>query len=168
MQIVHTDLTDLPFVCWLFDEAIIYQKRKGYPVWIGYDMTVLQNDIADFRQYKLMIEEEIACIFSVCYEDEMVWGERDNNNAIYLHRIVINPAFKGRRLVGVIVNWALTHAQEQGRPLLRMDTWGNNENIIAYYQTFGFYIVDYYQMPDTADIPIQQRGNRVVLLERHV
>jgi hypothetical protein len=41
-HIVNTTKEDLAFICTLFDDAIAYQKRKGFPVWNGYDKQVLQ------------------------------------------------------------------------------------------------------------------------------
>ena len=37
--------------------------------------------------------------------------------------------------------------------------------MIKYYQSFGFKTVDYYLIPDRENIPIQSRGNQVILLE---
>ena len=35
--IINTTIDDLDFVYKLFDDAILYQKSKGYAVWNGYD-----------------------------------------------------------------------------------------------------------------------------------
>ena len=163
--IVNTQQEDLPFIYWLFDEAIAYQKRNNYPVWPDYDKEVLAKDIAEQRQFKVLIGDKIGGIFSVCYTDELVWRERENGQAIYLHRIVVNPKMKGQKLFGKVLDWAKHHALEKNRRLIRMDTWADNPTIIAYYQRFGFKIVDYYTTPDSEELPIQQRGNRIVLLE---
>jgi len=166
-SIVNTVPNDIDFICSLFDAAIEYQKKNGYPVWKVYDKALLQKEIKEKRQYKILIADEIACVFSVCYEDKMVWRERDNGDAIYLHRIVVNPKYKGRQLFGNILQWSQQHILKINRPHLRMDTWADNPNIIQYYQNFRFKIVDYYTTPDDEALPIQQRENDVVLLEYH-
>jgi hypothetical protein len=43
-KIVNTIKSDLPFICWMFDEAIVYQKLKEYPIWNGYDVAVLGSN----------------------------------------------------------------------------------------------------------------------------
>ena len=63
-NIVNTEIKDLYFIYSLFDEAISYQKRKGYPVWVGYDKEVLKNDIENKLQHKILIDNKIARIFS--------------------------------------------------------------------------------------------------------
>ena len=165
LKIINTQPSDLPFIYYLFDEAIAYQKRKGYPVWPDYDKSVLQNDIKINQQYKIIEGEKIACIFSICFEDKIVWRERDNSDAIYLHRIVTNPIFKGQQLFGKILEWSKEYVAAKKIPFIRMDTWADNPPLVNYYQKYGFKIVDYFTTPDSDELPIQQRGNRVVLLE---
>ena len=164
-RIVNTQPSDLPFIYWLYDEAIAYQKRNGYPTWPDYDKDVLRQDIAQQLQFKVLNDGSIHGIFSICYADEMVWRERENGQAFYLHRIVVNPKQKGKRLFGRVLNWARQRAQEKQRSAIRMDTWANNPTIIAYYQNFGFKIVGYYTTPDSEALPVQQRSNDIVLLE---
>ncbi|MEM8907944.1 MAG: GNAT family N-acetyltransferase, partial [Bacteroidota bacterium] len=75
--IVPTQVSDLPFIYWMFDQAIAYQRRKRYPVWEAYDQEVLQADIAAGQQFKIMEGTTLACIFSICYRDSVVWREKD-------------------------------------------------------------------------------------------
>lgn len=161
----NTQPSDLNFIYHLFDEAIVYQKKRGYPVWPAYDKEVLVRDIAEQNQFKIVIDSKIVCIFSICYSDKIVWREQDKGNAIYLHRIVVNPTSKGLRHFGKILDWTKLQARIQGLSFIRMDTWANNPTIINYYRSFGFEIVDSFVTPNHEDLPIQQRGNAIVLLE---
>ena len=163
--IINTQPSDLPFIYKLFDEAIAYQKRNGYPVWPDYDKDVLRQDIAQQLQYKVLTDDRMHGVFSIGYTDKMVWRERENGQALYLHRIVVNPKMKGQKLFGKILDWARQHAQEKQLQSIRMDTWADNPTIIDYYRSFGFSIVDYYTTPNSEALPVQQRGNDVVLLE---
>ena len=168
-KIVNTSTSDLLFIYQMFDDAIAYQRAKSFPVWESYDKDVLKKDIAEKRQFKLIDDTgEIACIFTICFDDKITWRERDQNNAIYLHRIVVNKKFKGQRLVGQILEWAVSYVKENNIPFIRMDTWADNPTIIDYYLSFGFSVVEYFTNPDTEELPIQQRGNRVILLEYKV
>ena len=166
-EIVNTQPSDRPFIYWLFDGAIAYQKKYKYPVWAD-DKDVLQQDIEDQRQYKVLTGDGMAGIFTVYYTDPIVWRERDRGDAIYLHRIVVNPNFKGQQLFGKVLNWAKQRTAEQKLRYIRMDTWADNPTIIAYYQRFGFNSIDYYTTPESEELPVQQRGNDIVLLEYEV
>ena len=164
-HIENTVEADNPLIYHLFEEAIAYQKRKGYPVWRGYDKEVLAKDRLEQRQFKIVINQEIACIFSICYEDPLIWQERDQDDAIYLHRIVVNPKYKGQQQFGKIMAWAIQHAREKNRAYLRMDTWDDNPPLVDYYKKFDFIIIDYFTTPDTEELPPHHRGNPVVLME---
>ncbi|MEO1258988.1 MAG: GNAT family N-acetyltransferase [Bacteroidota bacterium] len=168
-RIINTEISDLPFIYSMFDDAIVYQRRNNFPVWENYDKDILNVDIGEKRQFKLVDPAgEIACIFTICFDDKITWRERDQGNAVYLHRIVVNKKFKGQRLVGQILEWSVNYVKEKNIPFVRMDTWADNPTIIAYYQSFGFAIVEYFTNPDTDELPVQARGNRVVLLEYKV
>ena len=163
--IINTEKSDLDFIYHLFDEAIVYQKKNNFPVWPDYDKEVLKNDIENKLQYKIIMDGNIACIFTICFADKIVWREKDKGNVIYLHRIVVNPNYKGQQQFGKIMEWALKYTKEKELRFIRMDTWADNPTLIDYYLSFGFNIVGYFTTPDSDEVPIQQRGNDVVLLE---
>jgi GNAT superfamily N-acetyltransferase len=89
-------------------------------------------------------------------------------DAIYLHRIVVNPLFKGRRLFGTVLEWATRCAHGQGLSFIRMDTWANNPRIIDYYRSFGFHFVEFYTTPDSPALPSHNRNLGLALLEMKV
>ena len=63
-------------------------------MWKGYDKNVLQREVHQKLQHKIVIDNEIALVFIAIYTDKFLWRERDNDDAVYLHRIVINPNFR--------------------------------------------------------------------------
>lgn len=163
--IIPTEKADLPYIYRLFEEAIVYQKRNGYPVWRGYDKAVLTSEMDDKRQYKLVHHGEITYAFSLCYSDPVIWREKERGDAVYLHRMVVNPKFKGQKRFGKILAWLQEHAANKKLWFIRMDTWADNPSLIAYYQSFGFAVVGYCKTPDSEALPLQQQNNEVVLLE---
>ena len=164
-DIISTQPEDLNEIISYFYAAIEYQKKNNFPVWPDFDKGLLKQDILDRVQYKIMIHNEIGCVFTICDSDPIIWREKNDDNAIYLHRIVVNPKHKGNRFFGYVKDWAIDYARTNHIPHIRFDTWADNPTIIDYYRDFGFKIVDYYTTPDTEDLPIQQRGNDVVLFE---
>ncbi len=164
-KIENTAQNDLAFIYRLFEVAIAYQERKNYPVWKGYDKKVLQTDIENKLQYKILVADEIACIFSVCYSDPIIWREKDKGDAIYLHRIVVNQNYKRQRQFDKILCWVVDYAKQKKLNFIRMDTWADNPGILAYYQSFGFKLLENYNTPDTEELPKQQRNLSLALLE---
>src|SRR6478735_1193796 len=97
-QITNTEMSDLEQIFKLFEHSILYQEKKGYPVWKDYDKNAIIRDIENKNQYKIVVDSSIAIVFSVCYTDKVIWRELDKGDSIYLHRIVVNPEFKGQKL----------------------------------------------------------------------
>jgi ribosomal protein S18 acetylase RimI-like enzyme len=165
VEIINTTTEDLEFIYHLFDEAINYQKRKGFPIWNGYDKIVLQTDVANKLQFKIVTNNTIACVFSICFSDSIIWRTKEQCDALYLHRIVVNPNFKGQQQFKHILEWAKIFAINKGLKFVRLDTWGHNENILNYYKQFGFSIVENYTTPNSQELPVQHRNLLLALLE---
>ena len=166
--IVKAEEKDLDAICLLFEEAISFQKMNNYIGWNNYDRAYLQTDIDNGLLFKIINEEDIICIFSICYRDELIWREMENGDALYLHRIVLNRRFKGGKVFMKVLDWAVDHAREKYLACIRMDTWATNEKIIGYYKGYGFAFIENYTTPDTENLPIQHRNLNVALLELHV
>ena len=68
-------------------------------------------EIKNKSQWKLEINEQVACIWATTLKDELIWGE-DNEPSLYIHRIASNPSFRGHRLVGKILDWSNKYCNE--------------------------------------------------------
>lgn len=163
--ILNTTLDDLPIIHHLFEQSISYQEKHGYPAWKHYDRNAIARDIENGHQFKVVINDIIAAVFSVAYRDKIIWRDRDKGDSIYLHRIVSNPEFKGQRLFGIILDWTIDHVKSAGIRSIRMDTWADNPTIISYYKTFGFDFVENFTTPDTVELPTHNRNLALTLLE---
>ncbi len=165
VEIVNTVASDLDEIYKFFEQSILYQEKNGYPSWRNYDKNALVRDIEDKNQYKGVIDSKIAIVFSVRYSDKIIWREMDKGNSIYLHRIVVNPEFKGKKLFGSIVEWTKEHSKQKGLDSIRMDTWAANPTIIEYYKKFGFTVIENYTTPDSEELPVHNRKLALTLLE---
>jgi len=164
-RIENTIKSDLPVIHTFFEHSVAYQEARGYPTWRNYDKQAIIKDIVDGNQYKIVAATAIAMVFSVCYKDPIIWRERETGESMYLHRIVVNPEFKGQRLFGVILKWSIAHCLQKGLKNIRMDTWAQNPNIIDYYKGFGFKPIENYVTPDVAELPVHNRKLALTLLE---
>lgn len=165
ISVVHTQITDLPQIFELFEHSIHYQEKNGYPVWRNYDKQAIVKDIETGNQYKVVVDSTIAIVFSARYTDKIIWRSLDTGNSMYLHRIVVNPAFKGHRLFGIILNWAIEHSTQKKLSSIRMDTWAANPTIIDYYKSFGFRVIENFTTPDSEELPVHNRNLALTLLE---
>ena len=134
--------------------ATDYQKIK-FPLnqWPEFDTKLITTEVVENRQYKLCIENKIACIWAVTYSDPQIWEDLDNDSSIYIHRIATNPAFRGNNFVQRIVDWAKDHASVHNKRFIRMDTCGKNEPLINHYKNCGFDFLGMKRLKNTTALP---------------
>jgi ribosomal protein S18 acetylase RimI-like enzyme len=154
MQITRSELSDIHSIFRLFCDAIEYQRQHGFELWPLFDRKMIETEIEEGRHWKIIINDEIACVFSVLYSDPLIWKELDKNNAVYLHRIATSKNHKGKSLITLVRDWAIEHARQSGRHFVRMDTWGNNANMRDYYIRHGFtFLKQQYLDQENGEIP---------------
>ncbi len=168
MEIINTNTNDLEIIFKLFDRAVEYQKKKGYELWPEFSRTLIETEIKEKRHFKIIENHVIICIFSVMYNDPVIWGEKDKEDAIYLHRITINPLHKGKKIMCVIKEWATQHAKQESKKFIRMDTWGNNKTLCDYYISCGFNYIGQQYLSKTEVVPNHYGGNVLSLFENGV
>lgn len=165
IKVINTTKEDIGAILWLFEQAIELQGKNGYRVWDGIDKIALQKEIQEGLQYKIIKQDDILCIFSIQYRDPLIWRARDQGDAIYLHRIVVNPKFRGQKQFQRVLDWAQQFSRQNNFKFIRMDTWADNFKIIDYYQSFGFEFIENYETPDALELPAQNRNLNVALLQ---
>ena len=122
-KIVPSTITDLDIIFSLFNHAIHYQKRNGFDIWPQFRTQLVETEILENRHWKILDGNTIVCVFSVLYNDPIIWKDKDSDPSIYLHRIAVNPLFKGKGIMMVIKQWTIEHAKEKKKKYVRMDTW---------------------------------------------
>lgn len=165
IRIINTLPEDLHLVYWLFEQAILYQRQHGYPAWKGYEKNALCAEVEQLLQYKVVQSHHVLAIFSISYSDPATWGQWDTGQALFLHRIITHPEFKGRRIFEKVREWAMATAREKGLRYIRIDTWTDNPAIIAFYEAYGFRVVAAHTSADSPDLPAQNRNLRVTLMQ---
>lgn len=165
MPILNSTLHDLNTIFKLYDEAIAFQKTVSDKQWQGFERSLVETEIREKRQWKIVVDGEIACIFAITFNDPLIWHERDSDPSIYIHRIVTNPAFRGGAFVKEIVKWAREYAAGLGKKFVRMDTWGDNEKLKEYYVKCGFDYLGLTVMENTEGLPKHYEGLSLSLFQ---
>jgi GNAT superfamily N-acetyltransferase len=138
MIILQSNLQDLPTILSLYESAIAHQKKVFTKYWQPFDPKLIEREIQEKRQWKMVVDNEIACIFAITYNDPAIWKEKDADPSIYLHRIVTHPSHRGKFFVKDIIQWARLFCKQEGKRFIRMDTFGDNDKLIQYYVSCGF------------------------------
>ncbi|MGA9651963.1 MULTISPECIES: GNAT family N-acetyltransferase [Pedobacter] len=164
IQVINSQISDIETIFQFYDMAIAHQKKVFNKHWQGFSRSLVETEIAENRQYKILVNGEVACIFAVTFEDKLIWGDQDVDS-IYIHRIVTHPEFRGYSFVKEIIKWAKAFAPLNGIKYIRMDTWADNEKLLAYYTGCGFDYVGVVTMQETEGLPKHYEGISLSLFE---
>lgn len=160
---------DLQPIFQLYAQAQAHQQKIGtVVVWPNFDPAMVRKEISDNHQWKLLIGGQIACVWATTFSDEQIWEERNQDAAVYIHRIATNPDFRGQNFVKQIVDWAKAYAKAQQKEYVRLDTLGNNTRLIEHYTRAGFDFLGMFEMKDTIGLPTHYHGAPVCLFELKV
>lgn len=138
MQIILSEDKDIPEIFERYQEAITYQKSVCNNPWKGFETSLILQEIAEQRHYIIKDENVIACTFVLAFDDELIWKEANKDKAVYIHRIAVNPIYRGKGFVKMIIDWAKENATRWEIDYIRLDTESGNEKINKHYLNCGF------------------------------
>lgn len=158
MQIANSNISDIEEIFKLYELATNFQKsKKEVVVWPAFERALVETEIAENRQWKLLINGEVACVWAITFSDEQIWEKRNQDRAIYIHRIATNPNFRGQGFVQKIVDWAKVYAPSVDKKFIRLDTMGNNVGLIELYKKAGFDFLGFFKLKNTDKLPEHYR-----------
>lgn len=168
MEIRNSTITDIDEIFRMYKMATDLQKTKYIVVWPEFERTLIETEISENRQWKISMDGKVACVWATTFTDPLIWEERNNDPAIYIHRIATHPDFRGKNLVLEIVKWAKKYAKENNKKFIRMDTVGENEKLINHYKNCGFNFLGLFKLKNTKGLPQHYDNATVSLFELNV
>jgi len=164
IQVLNSQIPDIDTIFEFYDMAVAHQKKVFNKHWQGFSRGLIETEVEEHRQFKILVDGVVACIFAVTFDDKLIWGDRDKDS-IYIHRIVTHPEFRGYAFVKEIIKWAREFASGRGIKFIRMDTWADNEKLLDYYTGCGFDYVGVVTMEKTEGLPKHYEGISLSLFE---
>ncbi|MCW3465756.1 GNAT family N-acetyltransferase [Chitinophaga nivalis] len=168
MQFLKSTPEDISVIMELYEAATAYQHLYTDRVWKGFDPAMIEREIAEGRQWKIVIDQQVACVFLITESDPYIWLEMNADPAVYIHRISTNPAFRGNSFVKHIINWAKEFAREQNKLFIRVDTGCPNPKLEDYYLRCGFTPKGITHVGETDTLPKHYQNNDYALFEMKV
>jgi ribosomal protein S18 acetylase RimI-like enzyme len=153
MIIQNSTFSDIDEIFRLYAIATNFQKSKFFVHWPEFKHELIETEITQNHQWKMTIDGRIACIWATTFNDFQIWGERDRDASLYIHRIATNPDFRGNDFVAQIVAWAEQYARENDKSYIRMDTIGENMGLIEHYKKCGFEYLGYHKLDSIEGLP---------------
>ena len=166
MTISNSNLDDIPEIFRLYKLATDYQKA-AFPgnVWPEFDKDFIVSEVIENRQFKIVIDNQIACIWAITFYDAQIWEEKENNDAIYLHRIATNPEFRGKNFVQLIADWSKDFGKKENRKFIKMVTCGQNDRLINHYKSCGFQFLGMKKLKDSSGLQEHYQNAEVCFFE---
>lgn len=168
MSISNSVSHDVEMIMNLYEQARAYQRPRYHVVWPYFEEELIIREIAEGKQWKMIIDQEVACVWATAYADPEIWEDRDADPAVYIHRIATNPKFSGQRFVEKIVEWAEVHAMGKNKLYIRLDTVGENQKLINHYTRCGFEYLGMFKPKDLSRLPAHYHNAEVALFERKI
>ncbi|NIG54554.1 GNAT family N-acetyltransferase [Chitinophaga sp. Cy-1792] len=168
MEIRNSTSKDIDEIFRLYKIATDFQKTKFTVHWPEFEQSLIATEIAEYRQWKILIDNKIACVWVTTFSDPQIWEEYNADPSVYIHRIATNPDFRGQNLVGSITEWAKRFALENNKKFVRMDTVGDNRGLINYYEKCGFTFLGLSKLRNTNGLPSHYNNATVSLFQIEV
>lgn len=166
MIIKQVTTQDINSIFKLYKMASSHQKSlKNVVVWPDFDTEMVNTEINENRQFKLIIDNTIVCIWAITFKDTQIWEGSENDKALYIHRIATNPNFRGQGFVSKIVAWAKPFAIKHNLDYIRLDTLGNNTKLIEVYKASGFKFLGLFDLKNTEGLPAHYHNKPACLFE---
>lgn len=83
MQILNSTIEDLEEIFNLYKIATQFQIMKSLVPWLEFERSLIIKEVNENRQWKILVEDKIACIWATCFTDSLIWEKRNNDPAVY-------------------------------------------------------------------------------------
>jgi ribosomal protein S18 acetylase RimI-like enzyme len=143
MQIRLATHEDLPALMTLMRRVVPLMRAAGNLQWDeSYpDEAVFQRDIGMGQLWVADGETDIAGVAAVTMDQEPDYAQVGwdiNEAAIVVHRLAVDPAFRGAGVAGALMQKAEEVAVERGITVLRVDTNTQNEATQRLFPKLGY------------------------------
>jgi GNAT superfamily N-acetyltransferase len=145
--IVKADVSDINTVLKLLVHAAKWLQTKNTSQW-DYYLTDLEGNTEEVRESIMeentfLIYCEEQAIATITLEgtpnewDRDIWqDEVEEQNVMYIHRIVVHRDYSGKRIGSNLLKWAEDKARVAGKKKVRFDCLHNNKNLNNYYKQY--------------------------------
>lgn len=165
MKIENSLPADIDLIFDFYEQATAYMRERSPVSWPAFDRNMVSVETEEKRQWKMIDGDTVVCIWATTFNDPLIWEEKNNDPAVYIHRIAVNPAYRGKNFVLQIVDWAKAYAAQHRKHFIRLDTVGDNRKLIEHYTKCGFDFLGLRKLNHTDGLPAHYHNASVSLFE---
>ncbi len=149
MEIKDLDPAFLPSVTALFARVVAHMRAAGIDQWdeIYPDAAVLEADLRSGAAFGLFAVEnglpgELRAYVTLNGEQDAAYGtvpwSEQNGRPLVIHRLCVDPVFRGKGAAKRLVAFAEAHAARFGHTSIRLDAFSLNPAALSLYDSLGY------------------------------
>lgn len=166
MQLRQATLADVPSVLALIRRVVPSMLASGNLQWddLYPNAQVFEHDVALNQLWLAEVDGELAGVVAITSEKEPEYahvGWDFAEPAIVIHRLAVDPSFRGHGIAAALMSQAETVARTSGLGVLRTDTSADNQATQRLFPKLGYTF--------SGEISLQFRpGMRVLCYEKRL
>lgn len=131
---------DIDIILTLWREAADWIASKGIDQWRADSLheETVKNQLAHSEVYILKVEDQVLGSLAIQWSDPFIWGDLDNDESGYVHRLVVRRAYRGHGIGRHLLDWAAQYIKQHGKRYIRLDCMADNPRLNEYYKGLGF------------------------------
>jgi GNAT superfamily N-acetyltransferase len=159
--------TDIEVIAALWTRSADWLRSRGSDQW---QYPVRRDNIARAIDQRTcwLAELDANPIATITVDEratpEFWYPSDDPDDALYVHRMVVDDSFRGRELGSALLDWAGRRTSAMQRRWLRLDAWRTNTQLHDYYLSRGFELVRLVDHPSGSGACFQRTAH--IQLER--
>lgn len=164
MKAITAHATQFKDVYDLLEGARQWHLANHPQAWPVFSQDAVRKDIEEGRVFLFADGSDYVATLTVTETDPLIWEDADVP-ALYLHKLTSRRDRGGQGIGSFVIGWAKSHALAQQKKFLRLDTWGANMRLKAYYESQGFLHSRVKSFPVDTPLPDHYRGASMNLFE---
>ena len=129
----------------------IFQWNEHYP-----NALAFQKDVARQELYVLITSEKMVGCITISSEKDVEYNDikwlTEDSYHYYIHRLAIHPKFQHNGYAMQLMDFAESHAQQQGAASIRLDTFSANKRNQRFYEARGYQRLGDIYFPRQSDL----------------
>lgn len=158
---------DIDTIFSIYKMATEIQREKKMHVWMGFERSLIEQEIKEERHWKVLMNNQIAGVFCLNFSPEDIWRNYPHDSVFYIHRLAKDSDLKFS-ILSEIINWAKSFARSKNLRCLRLDTFSDNKELIAYYVRSGFDLKGVIKVNSDPNLPLHYQNASLALLEMNL
>lgn len=149
LSIERATKEDLPPILKLFDEAVVWLNQRGIEKQWGTQPFTAHPELRE--RFMNWIDQEVMFVARLRERvvgslvlnpvaPEYIAGRWESfpSSAFYLEAFATARDLAGQNIGRVLLDWAEGYTRATGRSTIWLDCWGDNPDLVRYYQQRGF------------------------------